>query len=130
MTLNIQLMSFATALLLSCLTAPIARAECDVEAGKKVFNKCAACHSMEQGVQMMGPSLHGLMGRKVGGVDGFAYSIAMEEADFIWTAETLSAFLEQPMQYLPGTTMPFAGLRKAEQRQALVCLFENNSGNP
>ena len=98
-----------------------AQADCDIEAGKKVFNKCAACHSMEPGQHMMGPSLHGLMGREVGTAEGFVYSPAMEEADFTWSDETLSAFLESPMQYLPGTTMPFAGIKKPEQRQALNC---------
>ncbi len=58
-----------------------ANAECDVDTGKKVFNKCVACHSMEPGQHMMGPSLHGLMGREVGTVEGFMYSAAMEEAD-------------------------------------------------
>ena len=101
-----------------------ANAECDVDTGKKVFNKCVACHSMEPGQHMMGPSLHGLMGREVGTVEGFTYSAAMEEADFTWSEETLSAFLENPMQYLPGTTMPFAGIRKPEQRQALNCYLK------
>ena len=96
-------------------------ADCDIEAGKKAFNKCVACHSMEPGQHMMGPSLHGLMGREVGTAEGFVYSPAMEEADFTWTEETLSAFLESPMQYVPGTTMPFGGIKKPEQRQALNC---------
>ena len=98
-----------------------AQAECDVEAGKKVFNKCVACHSLEPGQHMMGPSLHGLFGRQVGTAEGFLYSQALEDADFVWNEETLSAFLESPMQYLPGTTMPFAGIKKPEQRQALNC---------
>jgi cytochrome c len=101
-----------------------AQADCDIEAGKKVFNKCAACHSLEPGQHMMGPSLHGLMDRQVGTAEGFLYSPAMEEADFSWNEETLSAFLESPMQYLPGTTMPFGGLKKPEQREALYCYLK------
>lgn len=100
-------------------------AECNVEAGRKVFNKCVACHSLEPDVHMMGPSLHGVFGRVAGSVESFAYSAALQDADFIWDAETLSAFLEQPMTYLPGTTMPFGGIRKAEQRGALSCLLES-----
>ncbi len=102
-----------------------AQADCDSGMGKKVFNKCVACHSMEPDQHMMGPSLHGLMGRKVGTVEGFVYSPAMEEADFTWNEETLSAFLEAPMQYLPGTTMPFGGLKKQEQREALNCYIDS-----
>jgi cytochrome c len=52
------------------------------------------------------------------------YSPAMEGADFTWSDETLSAFLENPMQYLPGTTMPFGGIKKPEQRQALNCYLK------
>lgn len=122
--------ALVSGLVLYCTFSPDASAECDIAAGQKVFNKCAACHSLEPGVQMMGPSLNGLMGRGVGEVEGFTYSVAMQQADFNWNAETLSAFLEKPMQFLPGTTMPFGGLRRAEQRQALVCLFENTNSHP
>ena len=103
-----------------------AQADCDIEARKNVFNKCAACHSLEPGQHMMGPSRHGLMDRQVGTAEGFLYSPAMEEADFSWSEETLSAFLESPMQYLPGTTMPFGGLKKPEQRDALNCYLKTD----
>ena len=109
------------ALTTACLAAPRTLANCDVEAGRKQFNKCAACHSAEPGVQLMGPSLHGLMGREVGSLEEFPYSEAMATADFTWTEETLSAFIESPMQYMPGTVMPFGGIKKADQREALNC---------
>ena len=102
-------------------------ADCDVAAGKKQFNKCGACHSSEPGVQMMGPSLHGLMGRKIGTAEGFPFSDAMERADFEWNEKTLSAFLENPQEYVAGTVMPFGGIRKADQREALGCYIEHLS---
>lgn len=111
------------ALTVLCAFSLIARADestLTVEAGRKQFSKCAACHSLEQGVQMMGPSLAGLSGRKAGSVEGFAYSLALEESEVIWSQETLSAFLENPIQYIPGNLMPFGGLRKQEQREALI----------
>ena len=108
----------------TCLISINSWADCDAESGKKQFNKCAACHSVEPDVQMMGPTLYGLMGREVGSVEGFPFSEAMESADFIWTEETLSAFIESPLQYLPGTVMPFGGIRKADQRQALNCYIK------
>ena len=104
-----------------CLVSTHSWAACDIDAGKKQFNKCAACHSVEPDVHLMGPSLHGLMGRQVGSIADFPFSETMETADFIWTEEILSDFIESPMQYMPGTVMPFGGIRKAEQRQALNC---------
>jgi cytochrome c len=107
--------------------ASAAWADCDAEAGRKVFNKCSACHTLEPGVHLMGPSLHGVFGRQAGTADGFSYSAAMAEAGFAWDDGTMSAFLENPMQYLPGTTMPFAGLRKVAQRQALNCYLKESA---
>ena len=88
------------------------KAECDGEAGRKQFNKCVACHSIEAGVQMAGPSLFGLYGRKAGKLEGFMFSLAMEEAGVVWTEQTLSEFLEHPMIYIQRSVMPFAGVRK------------------
>ena len=72
----------------------------------------------------MGPSLHGLFGRQVGSVQGFQYSEAMAGAEYQWTPERLSEFLTDPMQDMPGTVMPFGGIRKAEQREALNCYLQ------
>lgn len=102
------------------------QAECDIDAGKKVFNKCMACHSLEPGQHLMGPSLYGLMGRPVGSAEGYLYSKAMEDADFTWNEDTVSAFLENPALNMPGTVMPFAGLKKPEQRLAINCLLNNS----
>ena len=44
----------------------------------------------------------------------------MEQADFAWDAESLSAFLENPGATVPGTIMPFGGLRNEEQRRVLI----------
>lgn len=115
-----QSLCLATLFLLSSVSL----ADCDVEAGKKQFNKCVACHSVEPGVQLMGPSLYGLMGREVGAVADFPFSGAMADADFLWTEDTLDAFLEEPMEYLPGTVMPFGGIRKPDQREALICYIK------
>ncbi len=52
----------------------------DAEAGKKVFNKCAACHSVEAGKNKVGPSLFGVVGRKAGSVEGYNYSAAMKDS--------------------------------------------------
>ena len=90
------------------------------DAGKKQFSKCAACHSLEPGTHLQGPSLSGLFGRKAGSAKGFMFSPALEQADFLWTEETLSAFLKNPMEYIPGNSMPFGGLRKPEQREDLI----------
>ena len=106
--------------LVFCLSLPLpAQADSD-DPGRKQFNKCAACHSLEKGAHLAGPSLYGLFGRQAGSIDGFIFSLAMEQAGIVWTPESLSTFLENPMQKVPGTSMAFGGIRKAEQRSALI----------
>jgi cytochrome c2 len=110
-----------TAILLTLAVST--RADTDTpenHAGKKQFNKCAACHSLEAETHLQGPSLSGLFGRRAGSVKGFIFSPALEQADFVWTEETLSAFLEDPMTYIPGNSMPFGGLRRPDQRRDLI----------
>ena len=122
---TINTKSLSAYLSIACLFwSSLVSAECDITQGKKQFNKCAACHSVEVDVHKMGPSLFQVMGREVGTLPDFYYSEAMQKSDFIWSEKTLSAFLESPMTYVKGTTMPFSGIKKIEQRDALICYLQ------
>jgi cytochrome c2 len=95
-----------------------------IEAGEKVFKKCAACHQVGDGAKhRTGPLLNGVIGHTAGQMDGFKYSPAMIEAGaggMVWDAQTLSAYLEDPKGVVPKTRMSFAGLKKAEDRDAVI----------
>jgi cytochrome c len=93
----------------------------DREYGTRLAMQCRACHSFEPGgPSISGPNLYGLFGRGVGKVDGYPYSTALDEADFIWTPEALDAWLEQPTRFLPGNRMAYPGLREKGDRQAVI----------
>jgi len=65
----------------------------DATAGVKVFQRCAACHSAEPGVNRIGPSLFGVIGRQAGTLPGFPYSLPMLHTDFEWTQDNVQALL-------------------------------------
>ncbi|MFQ3666221.1 MAG: cytochrome c family protein [Sphingomonadaceae bacterium] len=92
----------------------------DPAAGQKVFAQCRACHVTDKGVNRVGPSLHGIVGRKAGTVPGFKYSKANAESGVTWTEENLFKYLENPRKFIPGTTMAFAGIRNPQQRADLI----------
>lgn len=96
----------------------------DAAAGKAVFAKCMACHTTEAGKNKIGPSLHGVVGRKAGAVAGFAYSPAMKGSGITWTEAELDAFLANPRTKVKGTKMFFAGLPKPEDRANLIAYLE------
>ena len=96
----------------------------DAEAGKKAFNKCAVCHSPEQGVTRVGPSLFGIVGRKAGTLPGFNYSSAMKDYGVTWSAETLNTYLMAPMQEVKGTKMTFAGVKDETERANIIAYLE------
>lgn len=106
-----------TGAILLALGAP-AMAEGDAEAGEKVFRKCKSCHQVGEGAQnRVGPALNGIVGGAAGAVEGFKYSNVMQERaaeGLIWTEEELAAFLASPRDYMKGTKMSFAGLRKED----------------
>ncbi|MFK7754149.1 MAG: YceI family protein [Sedimentitalea sp.] len=99
----------------------------DEKAGKKVFNRCKACHSLKAEKNGVGPSLHGVLGAKSASVEGYKYSSAMIESGLVWDTETLSAYLANPKGVVPGTKMAFRGLRKPEQIDNVLAYITANS---
>jgi cytochrome c2 len=83
----------------------------DAQRGAQVFAQCKICHSLEAGKNMLGPSLHGLIGRKAGSVPGYAYSPAMKNANVTWNDDTLSKYLADPKAFIPGDKMAFPGIK-------------------
>ncbi|UVE19539.1 c-type cytochrome [Pseudomonas sp. LS44] len=101
-------------------------AECDVGAGQQAFQtKCAACHALD--ADHIGPHLAGVVGRPIGSVVGFNYSSDLAGANSTWTVEQLDRWLTAPAKMFPDTAMAFGGLRKAEERQAVLCFLQQHS---
>jgi len=100
----------------------------DPAAGRLVFRKCQACHSMEPGKNMLGPSLAGIIGRKAGSEPGYNYSPAMKQANMVWDAKTLGAYLSDPQKVVPGNKMPFPGLKTDDDRADVIAFFASPAG--
>ncbi|WP_171177136.1 cytochrome c family protein [Ruegeria sp. HKCCD8929] len=117
--------SLILATLASALALP-AVAEGDAEKGEKVFRKCKACHAVgEDAKNKVGPQLNGIIGAPAGQVEGFKYSSALIEAaegGLVWDEASLTEFLAKPKDFMKGTKMSFAGLKK-ESDQADVIAY-------
>ncbi|WP_233270462.1 c-type cytochrome [Chachezhania sediminis] len=100
----------------------------DPAKGERVFKKCAACHSPEQGKNGVGPSLYGIVNEPVADVAGYAFSDAMKAIGGDWTPDRLNEFLTKPQTYVKGTKMGFPGLPKEEDRAAVVAYLESLGG--
>jgi cytochrome c len=92
--------------------------------GKAVFAQCSMCHAMDAGLNKIGPSLNGVIGRKSGSVAGFSYSAANANSGFVWTKEKLNQHLEKPQRVIPGTKMIYAGLPDAQKRADVIAYLE------
>ena len=93
----------------------------DLSRGELLSFACQACHSLTpDGGPDIGPSLYGVFGRAAASVPGFEYSAALRNADFAWTPELLDAWLQAPTEFLPGTTMAFAGYGNSDDRASLI----------
>lgn len=100
-------------------------AAASIDDGAKVFRKCTACHKVEPGANATGPYLYGVVGRAIDAAEGFNYSGALSAAADVWTPENLSAFLEKPSTWAPGTSMGFAGLNKPEERADVIAYLDS-----
>jgi cytochrome c len=101
-----------------------ALAEADLANGEKMFKKCKACHSLEEGKKKVGPDLAGLFGRDAGSVEGYKYSKAMKESGIVWDEETLDAYLTKPKDLVPKTKMAFPGLKKEQDRIDIIAYLK------
>lgn len=99
-----------------------------VAKGESTFKKCSACHAVGAGAKnKVGPHLNGVVGRTIGGVDGFRYSGAFQglaDEGRVWDHESLAAFLAKPRDYIDGTKMAFAGLRDEADIAAVIAYLE------
>lgn len=106
-------------------------AAADVARGEKLSKACAACHSFDKGgVNKVGPNLWSVVGSKKGIKDGFVYSDALLAHGGEWSFSELNEFLYKPKSFINGTKMNFIGLKKTEDRAALVAWLRTLSDNP
>ncbi len=96
----------------------------DAAAGKVVFNKCGVCHSVKEGENKIGPSLHGIVGRPSHSIDSYTYSAAMKAYDVTWDPATLDHYLTDPRGVVNGTKMIFVGLKNEQDRQNVIAYLE------
>lgn len=96
--------------------------------GETVFRQCRACHQVGDGAKnLVGPQLNGIVGRKIGSVEGFKYSPSNQEAGAqgsVWTEEELMKYLENPAAYMKGTRMAFAGLKSEDARRDVIAYLK------
>ena len=103
----------------------------DINHGEKIFKKCAACHSINQGgPQKIGPALWNVVNRDIGSVSEYKYSKALIEYGKKWTFEELNGFLIKPSKWIKGTKMAYAGLRKEKDRASVIKYLNKNSEKP
>jgi cytochrome c len=96
-------------------------ASADAGAGKDKARVCTSCHDFANGgPNRVGPNLWGVVGRDVGSHAGFAYSPAMTAHPGNWTYQALFDYLASPARTVPGTKMSFAGMRRPEDRAAVI----------
>jgi nitrite reductase (NO-forming) len=91
-----------------------------------VFRKCQACHSLDAGKNLLGPSLAGIIGRKAGNAPGYDYSPAMKKADITWNEQTLDQYLSDPGKIVPGNKMPFPGLKTDHDRADVIAYIASS----
>jgi len=115
--------SLTLGLLLAVASSPVLAS--DLAKGKKVFNKCRACHNIDKPKNKVGPHLIGVFGRTSGTVESFKYSKSMKAAAVVWDESTLDAFLIKPKSFIKGTKMTFVGLRKPVDRENVIAYLKS-----
>jgi cytochrome c len=77
----------------------------DARHGETLYQGCSACHSIDE--NDIGPKHRGVVGRRAGSVEGYAYSPALQKAAIVWDEAELDRWLINPSALVPGTKMFF-----------------------
>ncbi|WP_457935872.1 c-type cytochrome [Mesorhizobium sp. 10J20-29] len=121
---------FGTAVLAASLFGAMpAQADGDAAAGKKVFNKCRACHDAETDKDKIGPSLMNVHGRTAGTLESFLpkYSANIKElgaGGLVWDDENLTAYLRNPKDVVPKGKMAFPGLKSDDDLANVIAYLK------
>lgn len=98
----------------------------DVKKGEKIFKKCASCHNISSGAgAKVGPNLYAVVNRRKASISGFSYSNALKSKGGVWDRNSLNEFLTKPKDYVSGTKMTFAGLKKPQDRADIISYLES-----
>ena len=109
------------------LSSSIAWADGDASKGEQTAKQCLACHSVTDASNKVGPSLVGIVGRKPGAADGYAYSDgfkAYAASAGVWDDATLDAWLKEPKAVVKATKMTFAGIKDDGVRADLIAYLK------
>lgn len=106
----------------------------DAAKGEKAFAVCRPCHQVgPDAVNMLGPPLNGLDGRKAGSLPDFPYSAAMiaagktgtpaSKGPIVWNKATFSQYIANPQAMIPKINMMFAGISGPDAAQKIKNLW-------
>lgn len=84
------------------------------------FAQCRSCHTVEPGRNIIGPSLHGIVGKPAASLAGYTYSNALKASGLTWDEKTLDAWLASPTKLVPGSKMIFAGQSNPAKRKEII----------
>ena len=102
-----------------------------VDHGKKIFSACISCHSIKKGGgNKIGPALWSVLERQIGSINDYKYSKAFAEFGGEWNLENMNSFLIKPKDYIKGTKMSYAGLKKEKDRASVILYLNEYSDNP
>lgn len=103
-------------------------ADGDVAQGEQIFKKCGACHTAADKINKVGPSLLGVVGRKVASVPDYSYSDSMKAygaTGAVWDEKTLNTYLTDPKAIVAKTKMAFAGIKEQADRDNLIAFLKS-----
>jgi cytochrome c len=118
-----------TALAIAAATVGVARAAGDPVRGERVFQYCYACHTVDpnEKATLQGPSLVGIVGRRIAAQAGFDYSPALRafaQEHGAWSEALLDRYVAEPEKVVPKTTMAFRGVEEADERADLLAYLK------
>ena len=96
--------------------------------GERQFQrKCSICHALgPDSERRAGPTLYDLFGRAAGAVENYPYSLILENADLVWSEDTVDELFDiGPDHFIPGSKMPMQRITAQTDRDDLISFLKS-----
>ena len=121
-TTMIKMLALLAATMATVQTSTAEAGSGDADRGKTSYQACTGCHSVDE--NELGPKHRGVVGRRAGSIEGYAYSPALKNSGLHWDRETLDLWLQNPSALVPGTKM-FFKIDDPQARADIIAYLQN-----
>lgn len=103
----------------------------NIAQGKTLYeNHCLNCHKLSLIDNKKGPHLLGIYGAPAAELGNYNYSATLRTSNWVWDAQKLDVYIQNPQAALPDSRMRTDGVASAGERASIIAYLATLAAKP